>query len=49
MTEKETTENTEANDQKDANEPELEIKDLEATDTEDVKGGPKKIFIGGIS
>jgi hypothetical protein len=49
MSESEAKENAEANDQEEAHEPELEIKDLEASDTEDVKGGPKKIFIGGIS
>ena len=49
MSERETTQNAEANDQEEAPEPELEIKDLDAADTEDVKGGPKKIFIGGIS
>ena len=49
MSERETTENAEAKNQEEAPEPVLEIKDLEATATEDVKGGPKKIFIGGIS
>jgi hypothetical protein len=30
-------------------EPVLEVTDLEAQDTEAIKGGPKKIFIGGLS
>lgn len=49
MSENKTKETTEPENQEQAADPELEIKDLEATDAEDVKGGPKKIFIGGIS
>jgi hypothetical protein len=30
-------------------EPVLEVTDLEAQDMESIKGGPKKIFIGGLS
>ena len=50
MSKQETEKTQKQTDQEEeAPEPVLEIKDLEATDTEDVKGGPKKIFIGGIS
>ena len=49
MSERETTQNTEANNQEETTDAAVEIKDLEATGTEDVKGGPKKIFIGGLS
>ena len=39
MGQRETTENVEAKNQEEAPEPVVEIRDLEATDTEEVKGG----------
>ena len=48
MSETKTTPNAEANNQE-KTEASVEVNDLEATATEDVKGGPRKIFIGGLS
>ncbi len=35
--------------QQDTNNQSIIIEDLNAQDSEDIKGGPKKIFIGGLS
>lgn len=49
MSEKETVQNAKTEEAQERAENTVEVEELEAATAEDVKGGPKRIFIGGLS
>jgi len=49
MSEKEAVQNAKTEEAQERAENTVEVEEIEANAAEDVKGGPKRIFIGGLS